>query len=146
MLLKGKMLMDTNSKKHAKLPLLVVFILLFTGISTQTQCQNRARAEKTIDTLCSPYFGGRGYVNFGHKRAASFIAESYLNIGLDPVFEDFFNPFEMQVNVFPGAMNVSSKSELIPGYDFIVHPYSPSVDVKCPLITISKINLRKRNT
>ena len=41
-----------------------------------------------IDTLCSPYFGGRGYVNEGVQRAAEFIATKYEEI-YPPLLKDY---------------------------------------------------------
>ena len=38
---------------------------------------------KYVDTLCSELFKGRGYVDNGHLKAATFLANEFSNIGLD---------------------------------------------------------------
>ena len=43
-----------------------------------------------IETLCSPSFHGRGYVNGGDSIAADFIAKSFKEIGLKPLGEYYF--------------------------------------------------------
>ena len=46
-----------------------------------------------IETLCSPSFHGRGYVNGGDSIAADFIAKSFQEIGLSPFDGDYFQEF-----------------------------------------------------
>lgn len=78
-----------------------------------------------IDELCSEKYDGRGYVNDGHLKAAKFIANQFSSMGLIPVGNDFFQPFKMDVNTFPGAVSLQVEDEsLQPGEDFIIDAVS----------------------
>lgn len=78
-----------------------------------------------IETLCSPSFHGRGYVNGGDSIAADFIAKSFQEIGLKPLGENYFQEFHFPVQTFPGACELKVDGEsLIPGVHFLVAPNS----------------------
>lgn len=99
-------------------------------------------AQSMIDTLCSPAFDGRGYVNDGASRAARFIANEMTQIGLDKL-NSRYHHFTFNANTFPGDMSVVCDGNLlVPGRDFIVDPACMSVsfsDVK--IIRLSTDNL-----
>jgi aminopeptidase YwaD len=109
--------------------LFAVFLFLISTYSLQAQDTNFAR--KTIDTLCSKYFGGRGYIDSGDTRAAKYIVKQFIKAGLKPGVKGmyFVQSFQMDVNTFPGKTDVTIKSKtlnkkLVPGADFIVAPNS----------------------
>ncbi len=78
-----------------------------------------------IETLCSPSFHGRGYVNGGDSLAADFIAKSFQEIGLKPLGENYFQEFNFPVQTFPGACELKMDGEsLIPGIHFLIAPNS----------------------
>jgi hypothetical protein len=78
-----------------------------------------------VETLCSPSFHGRGYVNGGDSIAANFIAKNFQEIGLKPVGESFFQSFSFPVQTFPGVCELKMDGEyLIPGVHFLVAPNS----------------------
>ncbi|OFY63603.1 MAG: hypothetical protein A3H98_06365 [Bacteroidetes bacterium RIFCSPLOWO2_02_FULL_36_8] len=99
-----------------------------------------------MDTLCSPYMEGRGYVNSGDLKAANFIANEFLKLHLKPVlpssgnskvdsFSSFLQPFPISVNTFPGKIKLSlNDSVLTPGKDFLVSSSSPSVTGEFPVV------------
>ena len=90
------------------------------------------------DQLCSPGFQGRGYVNAGDSIAGEFIAQNFKAIGLLPITENYFQPFEFSVNTFPGDMLVyTDQDTLRPGIDFLVAPTSSGVHGKFLLIQFS---------
>jgi hypothetical protein len=92
--------------------------------------------------LCSPGFHGRGYVNAGDSIAAEFIAENFKAIGLLPITESYFQPFEFSVNTFPGEMLVyTDQDTLRPGIDFLVAPTSSGVHGTFKLIQFSYFKL-----
>ncbi len=82
-----------------------------------------------VDTLCSEYFKGRGYVDEGHVKAANFIANEFKSIGLKNDFaENYFQDFPIDVNTFPEKVELSIQNRnLRTGYDFIIDPYSGSL-------------------
>ena len=106
---------------HKRFTLLALLIC-----STVLQAQDMAFARQMIDSLCAPYYGGRGYVDSGDIRASDFLARQLDRLGVPPGGESYFQPFQLQVNTFPGKMEVvlNKKSRLEPGTDFIVHPSS----------------------
>ena len=80
-----------------------------------------------VDTLTSPSFFGRGYVNEGHKHVAKFIKEEFENLGLKPINGTYEQFYSVNVNTFPKECVVQfCDSNLKPGFDFIVHPASGS--------------------
>ncbi len=94
------------------------------------------------DQLCSPGFHGRGYVNAGDSIAAEFIAQNFKAIGLLPITESYFQPFEFSVNTFPGEMLVyTDQDTLRPGIDFLVAPTSSGVHGTFKLIEFSYFKL-----
>lgn len=79
--------------------------------------------KKITDTLASPTFFGRGYINDGMRKAGDFIAAEMKRIGLK-VEEQ---PFEYPVNTFPGKMMLTVNGmALRPGLQFIARPDSKS--------------------
>jgi hypothetical protein len=78
-----------------------------------------------IETLCSPAFHGRGYVNHGDSIAANYIAKSFQEIGLLPLAGSYFQEFNFPVQTFPGACELKMDGEsFIPGVHFLVAPNS----------------------
>ena len=78
-----------------------------------------------VETLCSPQFHGRGYVNGGDSISANFIAKSFEEIGLLPLAGSYFQDFNFSVQTFPGACELKMDGEsLVPGVHFLVAPNS----------------------
>lgn len=98
---------------------LLFFVLLpFISLSQE-------EARRITETLCSPEFHGRGYVNRGDSIAAAFLADEFEKLGLKPLGKSFLQPFELSVNTFPGKMSVSQGgSPWVAGRDFVVDPSS----------------------
>jgi len=91
--------------------------------------QDSLFARKTVDTLASPYFWGRGYTKNGMAQAADFLCGQFKSYGVSPMHGvDFVQHFSYPVNTFPGKMEVSVNGiTLVPGRDFIVSPDSRGV-------------------
>lgn len=83
---------------------------------------------KYVDTLCSEFFKGRGYVDNGHFKAATFLANEFSNIGLDSLNnKGYLQKFNISVNTFPEKITLKiNDSVLIPGQDYFVDPSSGS--------------------
>ncbi len=78
-----------------------------------------------VDTLTSPSFLGRGYVNDGHLKAANYIAKEFENLGIAPINGSYFQSFPIMVNSFPKECVLKlCDTFLKPGHDFIVNPAS----------------------
>lgn len=116
-------------------------LLLLLSIQTLF-AQDSLYARRTVDTLTSPYFWGRGYTKDGVGRAAGFITNEFKRFGLKPLDgKDFVQPFSYDVNTFPGKMKVSiNGNDLKPGRDFIVSPESKGVKGSGSLQKIDSIS------
>lgn len=108
----------------------ITVVLLLICIKSFAQDVDAAR--KTIDTLTSEYFWGRGYTNNGLKKAAEYLAAEFKHYGLNPLAgKNYCQEFQFPVNTFPGKMDVSVNGiELIPGRDFIITPDSRGTKAK----------------
>lgn len=56
---------------------------------------------KIIDTLCSPAFSGRGYLNNGSVLASNFIANEFRRFGLDRFDTSYHQYFTISINTLP---------------------------------------------
>ena len=100
-----------------------IFILfLFPAILS---AQDLDYVKSKVDTLASPSFFGRGYINEGSNLAAAYIEEEFQNIGAKPIGESYFQPFTFVVNTFPKATRLSCDGKtLAEGYDYLIDPSS----------------------
>ena len=114
----------------------LIFIFLLAGLNSFGQDLKYVR--KTLNTLTSEDFWGRGYTKNGMDKAADFILSEFKSFGLQPMDgEKFKQPFQFAVNTFPGKMDLSiNNKKLIPGKDFIIH--QASVGVKATTILEQK--------
>ena len=107
----------------------LLFLLLTTTSFAQDAATITQRARAWLDTLTSPAFHGRGYVNDGQRIASDWIAKQFQRIGLQPVKDDFFEPFQFNVNSFPDTIIATVDGRrLAPGTDFLVDPASGKAD------------------
>jgi hypothetical protein len=108
----------------------------------QDDVQLVARARQHVDTLTSPGFHGRGYVNNGQDIAAEYIARAFRDRGLQPVKSDLFQPFAFNVNSFPDSIGVQVDGRLLtPGTDYLVHPASGSAEGSFELVHLTAADL-----
>jgi aminopeptidase YwaD len=100
------------------------------------------RARAWLDTLCSPGFHGRGYVNDGDRIASEWIAKKFQEFGLKPVKPDFYQPFQFNVNSFPDSMRVSIDGKALrPGHEFLVDAESGKASGTFSLVHINANDL-----
>jgi hypothetical protein len=101
--------------------------LLFTFSTANGQIEE---VRRITETLCSPEFHGRGYVNKGDSIAAAFLSSEFHKIGVAPYKDSYSQSFELNVNTFPAKMELLQDGvKLIPGIHFVVDPSSgPSPD------------------
>ncbi|MBK9175121.1 MAG: M28 family peptidase [Flavobacteriales bacterium] len=121
-----------------------LWLLLALVLGTNARCQDllTARAKAWLDTLTSPAFDGRGYVNDGDHRAAEWIAQQFQRFGLQPVKQDYFQPFQFNVNSFPDSVKVRIDGKILrPGIDFLVDPESGKAQGAYALVHIAPDDL-----
>lgn len=103
---------------HKIILTLYVFLVSIFGFSQQID-----EVRRITEKLCTPKFHGRGYVNKGDSIAAAFLVEEFKKINVGPYNGSYLQHFQLDVNTFPGKMNVSQNGkDFIPGKDFIIHP------------------------
>ncbi|MCI4669289.1 MAG: M28 family peptidase [Bacteroidia bacterium] len=81
------------------------------GQSVGDSTEILAKAKKDVELLCSEGLAGRGYIDEGHKKAASFIASRFEEMGLSP----FDNPIKATNPYFQNFIidiNLASKLEI----------------------------------
>ena len=88
-----------------------LFLSFLISIEIQSQVNNFS---KYVDTLCSDYFMGRGYVKDGHLKTANFLKEKFKEINLEPLNEDkYIQNFNINVNTFPNQVELKLDGELL---------------------------------
>ena len=104
------------------------FLLFYISFSFEIFAQKIAFSNY-VDTLCSNYFKGRGYVDNGHLKAANFLANEYKNLGLKSLNTNgYFQKFNINVNTFPNKISLKIEGiSLIPGEEFMIEPYSKAI-------------------
>lgn len=101
-----------------------LFFFLCIVLSPNTLAQSPLDYAKTIvDTLSSPTFAGRGYLDNADSLSADLIANEFKTIGLSPLFDGYEQIFPLQVDVFPKTpmLQVGNKN-LQPGTEFLPFP------------------------
>lgn len=109
-----------------------IFTVLICVWAVSSPAQDITRVRKTIDTLTSEYFWGRGYTRSGLQKAAEYLAAEFKHYGLKPLSgKSYLQEFSYPVNTFPGKMAVwVNGAELIPGQDFLVSADSRGIKAK----------------
>ncbi|MGE6221477.1 M28 family metallopeptidase [Nubsella zeaxanthinifaciens] len=113
-----------------------LFLTVFAVISTKVIAQDIGYAKKTINTLTSSSYWGRGYTNNGMAKAADFIEREFKNLGLTPIDAMAYKQeFSFPVNTFPDQMKLEVNGKALrPGNDFIVHQASKGISATANLI------------
>ncbi|MGI4865655.1 MAG: VanZ family protein [Janthinobacterium lividum] len=98
-------------------PLLVLLLLgssyFFAPVaSAQAPAPDLGRARRTIEELAAPKLHGRGYVQGGEHLAAAYLRGRLKQLGLQPLALDFTQPFVLDVNTFPGKMELTTQRRL----------------------------------
>ncbi len=103
------------------------FLILLLLVSSLSWSQNIDFARKLIDTLASPAFDGRGYVNNGDTKAAMFLSETFKEIGLEKFGESFLQQYTFPMNSLNGKVEAFANNiKLKAGSDFQVWSASPN--------------------
>jgi len=81
--------------------------------------------QEQVHILCDS-FDGRGYVNNGSGRAASYLSGLFHTYGLTPFGkQSYLQQYTFPVNTFPDSMTVAIDGEILhAGTDFLIYPAS----------------------
>ena len=111
---------------------------MLAAVSLQLGAQDLAHYNKIVKELSSAKYQGRGYAEDGANKAGRWIAKEFERIGADEVT---CQPFKLDINTFPGKMKVSVDGrKLIPGQDFTVREFNPSIKGEFKLYHIDTLN------
>lgn len=117
----------------------VVFLSLLLVLSSSVNGQVREYAEHIVQILAFDSLFGRGYVFDGDKKAAEFIKQEFMRVGVQPIAGSYFQPFEIPINTFPDSIHISiDENHLEPGIDFHVYPGSPPVNGTFEIVYVPK--------
>jgi aminopeptidase YwaD len=119
---------------------LIFLLLLLKGFELFSQSIEYART--IINTLSSENYMGRGYSGNGDLKTSGFIRKEFNKSGICPLGDNYFQYFNMDVNTFPGKMEVRlNDNDLIPGINFLVDPASSPLRGKFKVLTIRRQDL-----
>lgn len=115
---------------------LAVFVLLACTVSVTAQDSNYVR--KSIATLSSPDFWGRGGCHDGETIAAEYIKSQLLASGASPLTDDGFQHYEFAAYKMEGKVSCSTNLQSLSSFwDYRIAPYSHTTHVKdAPIVRV----------
>ena len=115
-----------------------LLLLVLVVVATQLNAQDLAHYKKIVKELSSAKYQGRGYAEDGANKAGKWIAKEFAKAGADEVV---CQPFKLDINTFPGKMEFSVDGKRqIPGLDFTIREFSPSVKGEYKLYHVDTLN------
>lgn len=100
--------------------------------------QDLAHYKRVVRKLSSSRYQGRGYAKDGANKAGKYLVKEFAKAGVDKVI---VQPFTLDINTFPGKMKMwVDEMEQIPGVDFTVREFNPSIKGSFPLYYIDTAN------
>jgi hypothetical protein len=99
-------------------------------------------ARTILDTLCSDYYSGRGYVNDGVEKAGDFLVNELKNIGVS-TFKDkpYKQNYTFGVNTFPTDISIKlDGQELAIGQDYLIDANSGTAQGDFNVVEINTDN------
>ena len=115
-----------------------LLLLVLAVITVQLSAQDLVHYKKIVKELSSAKYQGRGYAEDGANKAGKWIAKEFAKVGADEVV---CQPFKLDINTFPGKMKVSiDGKKQIPGVDFTVREFNPSIKGEFKLYYIDMLN------
>ncbi len=106
-----------------QLTLFIIFLLV-----SKSYGQDTVYARQIIKKLTSKELLGRGYVNDGVNKAASFISKELKSIGLSKFGKTYSQNYSFPVNTFPSAMSVVLDGKtLIAGKHYLIYPSAKTI-------------------
>lgn len=123
------------------------FLMVLLWVAGHAGAQDLPALRHDIDTLCSPYFAGRGYVAQGMAKTADWLSARFAQLGLRSFTDNYQQPYTFPVNTFPGNMSLQLDGRTIPaGTGFLVLPGSRSTtchDLRIVPVDLSKVRDEK---
>ena len=115
-----------------------LLILLLAAVTVQLGAQDMAHYKKIVKELSSAKYQGRGYAEDGANKAGKYLAKEFAKAGVDEVV---CQPFTLDINTFPGKMEVSvDGKKFIPGVDFTLREFNPGLKGEFKIYYIDTLN------
>ena len=116
----------------------MLVIALLAMASIQSMAQDMTHYKRVVKELSSKKYQGRGYAKDGANKAGKFLQKEFVKAGADEVT---LQPFRLDINTYPGRMKLSiDGKKLIPGVDFTIREFAPSIKGTFPVYYIDTLN------
>lgn len=117
---------------------LLYTMLLLSLAATTSLAQDMPRVRQTLDTLTSATMHGRGYIQEGDAKAASYIRDRFRQMELKPLNNAYFQPFGFQVNTIVKTPQLQVAGQVLtPGQDFVANAASASGKGKANVLVLN---------
>lgn len=121
----------------------VFIVFVFLSVSKFVVSQNLPYVKGVIDTLTSPVFYGRGYVNKGDSIASEFIQKQLKKDGIKYFGTNPIQLFNISVNTFPGNLELTINGGIKkPGIDYMVMPDAPTMTGSFKTLVLNENTLK----
>jgi aminopeptidase YwaD len=111
----------------------IVFIITFFSL-LNSYSQDTVYARQVIKKLCSKELLGRGYVNDGVNKAATYISKELKTIGLAKFGKSYSQSYSFPVNTFANSMSVIVNGKtLTAGKHYLIDPRAKTVKAEFQL-------------
>ena len=105
-----------------------IIFILFSFLLVNAYSQDTVYARQVIKKLTSKELLGRGYVNDGVNKAATYISKELKTIGLSKFGKTYSQNYTFPVNTFPGAMSVVLDGRtLTAGKHYLIYPSAKTI-------------------
>ena len=109
-------------------------------IALNSFSQDTVYARQIIKKLTSKELLGRGYVNNGVNKAASFISKELKSIGLSKFGKSYSQNYSFPVNIFPSTMSVVLDGKaLIAGKHYLIYPSAETIKAGFQLFKMDSV-------
>ncbi|WP_162054985.1 M28 family metallopeptidase [Pontibacter pamirensis] len=116
---------------------LYTLLLLLCPAVAAVFAQDMPRVRQTIDTLTSATMHGRGYIQEGDAKAASYIQNRFRQMELQPLGESYFQSFRFPVNTIVETPQLQVAEQVLkPGVDFVANAASASGKGNASVLTL----------
>lgn len=111
-------------------------------LATSFSFSQKEYAKTILDTLCSPRYAGRGYVDDGVEKSAKFLAKELKSWGVPPFpKQSYFQNYSFGVNTFPYDIEVKLDDKTLAiGQDYLVDVMSGTAQGKFEVFEVNSKN------
>ena len=98
-----------------------VFFLLVIQFQLTTYAQDMNYAKSIVNELCADKYKGRGYIDDGVNKAATFLADEFAHLKLKKFGNSYTQSYSFGVNTHPSPIYCKiDQKDIRVGYDFLV--------------------------